>query len=86
MDDEKEEEGEQFEKDAKLEARPFKKVALDEEAIVATALVIMVAGYDTTGIKYSLHWVLRPWIKRPRWVTATPLTDLSQSVVLSSAK
>ena len=54
MDDEKEEEGEQFEKDAKLEARPFKKVALDEEAIVATALVIMVAGYDTTGIKYCI--------------------------------
>ena len=55
MDDEKEEEGEQFEKDAKLEARPFKKVALDEEAIVATALVIMVAGYDTTGIKYCIQ-------------------------------
>lgn len=53
MNDEKEEEGEQFEKDAKLEARPFKKVALDEEAIVATALVIMVAGYDTTGSTLS---------------------------------
>ena len=39
----------QFDKDAKLHGDNSNKSLLDEEAIVATALVIMVAGYDTTG-------------------------------------
>merc|ERR1719495_339797 len=48
-----EEDKEQFDQDAKLQLKILKKSTLDEEAIVATALVIMVAGYDTTGSTLS---------------------------------
>merc|ERR1740129_2601417 len=38
----------QFEKDAKLDHK-LKKGEFDETVIVATAIVMLVAGYDTTG-------------------------------------
>ena len=49
------EEGEQFEKDAKLNYKGSK--SFDEVDIVATALVLLVAGYDTTGttLAYALY-------------------------------
>ena len=51
LEQDKEEEKEQFEKDAEIHHQA--NARLDEEAIVATALVIMVAGYDTTGSTLS---------------------------------
>ena len=50
--DEKEEEQEQFERDMKLKVDNNKK-ALDEDTLVATAIVFMVAGYDTTATTLS---------------------------------
>ena len=47
--DEKEEE--QFERDMKLKLD--NKKALDEDTLVATAMVFMIAGYDTTATTLS---------------------------------
>ena len=44
----------QFEKDAKLIGHRVKKGALKEENVIATAMVMLVAGYDTTGL--TLSW------------------------------
>ena len=49
------EDNDQYDKDAKFQHKVSKK--LDEFSIVATALVIMVAGYDTTGstLAFTCH-------------------------------
>ena len=47
------EDEEQFDKDAKLQLEISKKTTLDIEAIVATAIIIMIAGYDTTACTLS---------------------------------
>ena len=49
------EDDDQYDKDAKFQHKVSKK--LDEFSIVATALVIMVAGYDTTGstLAFTCH-------------------------------
>ena len=52
----------QFEKDAKLDHVP-KKGEFDEMVIVATAIVLMVAGYDTTGT--TMAWVCYELAKNP---------------------
>jgi len=48
---EEEAENDQFEKDMKL--KNSKRKQLDESMIVATAMVLLVAGYDTTGMTLS---------------------------------
>lgn len=45
-------EDEQFEKDSKL-THDNRKTLIDEASIVATALIMLVAGYDTTGMAIS---------------------------------
>merc|ERR550519_3061391 len=45
-------EDEQFEKDSKL-TNVNKKTLIDEANIVATAMVLLIAGYDTTGMAIS---------------------------------
>merc|ERR550519_2419869 len=45
-------EDEQFEKDSKL-TNVNKKTLIDEANIVATAMVLLIAGYDTTGVTLS---------------------------------
>ncbi len=44
---------EQFDRDAKLDFKSSRSKDLDEGAIVATAMVILLAGYDTTAITLS---------------------------------
>merc|ERR1712078_84047 len=55
--DHKEEAGneneDQYEKDMKLSNMGKRKKQIDEDLVVATALVLLVAGYDTTGITLS---------------------------------
>eukprot|EP00092_Neocalanus_flemingeri_P035217 GFUD01038321.1.p1 GENE.GFUD01038321.1~~GFUD01038321.1.p1 ORF type:complete len:542 (+),score=134.82 GFUD01038321.1:26-1627(+) len=51
--DEDEEESDQYEKDMKLNHTRKGKHNLDEISIVATAMVLLVAGYDTTGMTLS---------------------------------
>ena len=46
-----EKEEEQFEKDMKLKVD--NKKALDEDTLVATAMIFMIAGYDTTATTLS---------------------------------
>ena len=51
--EENEEETEQYEKDMKLAPTNKSKKNLDELTIVATAMILLVAGYDTTGMTLS---------------------------------
>jgi len=53
MVDEDEENAEQYEKDMKLSHSKKSKHNIDETTVVATALVLLVAGYDTTGMTLS---------------------------------
>ena len=43
----------QFEKDSKIKPSEKYKVALNEDHIIATALVLLIAGYDTTALTMS---------------------------------
>ena len=51
--DENENELDQFHKDMAFQHEKTGKVTLDEDIVVATALVLLVAGYDTTGLTLS---------------------------------
>ena len=59
---EEEEKEEQFDIDAKLK-HSVKKKEFDEVEIVATAMALLIAGYDTTGS--SLSWCLYELSKQP---------------------
>jgi len=48
-----EEAGDQYEEDMKLSHNKKSKHNMDETTVVATALVLLVAGYDTTGMTLS---------------------------------
>lgn len=51
----------QFESDAKLSFKPKTKKEFDELIVVATALVMTIAGYDTTaaGLSYSTFYLAK---------------------------
>ena len=51
--DDEEETADQYEKDMKLTHNKKAKHNMDETTVVATALVLLVAGYDTTGMTLS---------------------------------
>lgn len=62
-----EKEQDQFHKDMELkDAKKSKGMKLDEDMVVATALLILIAGYDTTGITLSFlayHLAANPEIQ-----------------------
>jgi len=51
--DDNENELDQFHKDMTFQHEKTGKVTMDEDTVVATALVLLVAGYDTTGMTLS---------------------------------
>jgi len=51
--EDKVEEEDQYEKDMKLNTSGKRKKQIDETLVVATAMVLLVAGYDTTGMTLS---------------------------------
>jgi len=53
VDNDDDEQADQYEKDMKLSHSKKSKHNMDELTIVATALVLLVAGYDTTGMTLS---------------------------------